>query len=130
MIRRLQLCSVLFAWLLATGSHWDLVQTFAWGRMFGGYVQTMPLTEAIRLTFAPDNLCPMCEMVKEAKQQKGDTALPSLKLDGKILLVFLPASQPEVVATTAEPWVLQDEALPVTERAAPPLPPPRARLAA
>ena len=128
MVRRLQLCSVLFAWLLATGSHWDLVQTFAWGRMIGGYARTMPLAEAIRLTFTPANLCSVCELVKDAKQQQEQdaAAIPGLKIDGKILLVFQPAPQLQIDACGADPWVLSDDVLPVSERAAPPLPPPRA----
>ena len=31
--RQLSLILTLIAWLFATGSHWDLVQAFGWGRM-------------------------------------------------------------------------------------------------
>ena len=127
MTRRLQLCSVLLAWLLATGSHWEVVQTFAWGRMIAGYVRTMPLVDAIRLTFTADNLCPVCEIVKEAKQQQdGTTPAPGGKLDGKLLLVFPPESRLWIEAGAAERWVWRDDPLPVRERPVPPLPPPRA----
>lgn len=125
MVRRFQLCTVLFAWLLATGSHWDLVQTFAWGRMIGNYVRTMPLGDAIRLTFTPDNLCSVCELVQDAKQQQDETTIPGVKLDGKILLVFQPDPQPRIEARAIEPWWWSHDALPVSARATPPLPPPR-----
>jgi len=46
MRRQLSLILTLTAWLLATGSHWDLVQTFALGRMFASYAQSMSFTQA------------------------------------------------------------------------------------
>jgi hypothetical protein len=116
---------MLTAWLLATGSHWDLVQTFAWGRMIANYSQSMPLAQAIKLTFTPDNLCGVCESVSEAKQ-KQDTALPSdAKSAGKILMVFQP--QPLFVAELAMAGKrTPGETRPaMRDRSPPPVPPPR-----
>ncbi len=56
-----------FAWLLASGGHWDVIQTFAWGRMIVGYSRTMSLDEAVTQTFDADNLCGVCEWVAESK---------------------------------------------------------------
>ncbi len=53
MRRRLSLLTLLTAWLLATGSQWDMVQTLGWGRMIVRYSQTMTLAQAVRLTFTP-----------------------------------------------------------------------------
>lgn len=128
MRRRLPFLSLLCAWLLATGSQWDLVQTFAWGKMIVTYAQTMPLTDAVRLTFTPNNLCGLCEAVSEAQQQQTDAALPgdpAGKL-AKIPLVFqassiFVASAPAMQGLSSDA-LLEMQGIP---RAAPPVPPPR-----
>lgn len=125
MAHRLRLSAVLFAWLLATGSHWDLVQTVAWGRMIGRYAHDMPVIEAIRLTFTSDQLCRMCEVVQEAKQQPEDATVPGVKLDGKILLVFQPASEVVIDVPELARWAPCNDAWTSRERASPPVPPPR-----
>jgi hypothetical protein len=93
MRRRLQLCTLLFAWLLTTGSQWDAVQAFGWGRMIVTYAQSMPLAQAIELTFTADNLCGVCEAVSEAKQQEGGLTASKGKLSGKIVCAFPPATE-------------------------------------
>lgn len=125
MWRRSQIFCVLLAWLLATGSQWDLVQTFAWGRMIVSYSRTMPLLEAVRLTFTPDNECAICNTVSAAKQQLDSPATPDLKLLGKIILVFQPAPVLVIAAPNLSRWPLGDIVVPGASRAAPPLPPPR-----
>lgn len=128
MRRRFSLIIMLVAWLFATGSHWDLVQTFAWGRMIATYAQTMPLAQAVKLTFTPDNLCSVCEAVSEAKQHPADPALPlEAGGAGKIPLVFQPA--PAFVLTLSP---ARADVRPTTwrwasaDRSPPPTPPPRA----
>jgi hypothetical protein len=125
MRRKLSLITLLTAWLLATGSHWDLVQTFAWGRMIATYSQSMPLAQAIKLTFTPDNLCGLCESVSEAKQHP-DAALPSDgKAPGKILLVYQPAPMFHVMPPVSGAWLPGVAVWDERERLAPPVPPPR-----
>lgn len=70
-MRRFPAILVLCAWLLASGAQWDLLQGFAWGRMIATYSRTMPLNEAVRLTFTPDNLCGLCAFVADAKTREG-----------------------------------------------------------
>jgi hypothetical protein len=70
MKRRFQISVVLLAWFMATGAQWDLVQTFAWGRMVATYSRTMPLVQAVRLTFTPGTMCSICKAVNEAKRQE------------------------------------------------------------
>lgn len=124
---RLATIIALCAWLLATGSHWDLVQTFAWGRMIATYAQTMPLARAVQLTFTADNLCGVCEIVSDAKQDPASTAAaPTNPAEGKILLAL--ASSPTVVLGLVElsrfPGV---QSPPLSQgRPAPPSEPPRA----
>lgn len=117
---------MLTAWLLATGSHWDLVQTFAWGRMIATYSQSMPLAQAIKLTFTPDNLCGVCKSVSEAKQHQ-DTTLPAeAKATGKILMVY--QAQPVFVAElpASAKWMDAETSPVMRDRSPPPVPPPRA----
>ena len=130
MRRKLSLITMLFAWLLATGSHWDLVQTFAWGRMIATYSQSMSLTEAVRLTFTPDNLCGICESVSAAKQQQEhDNALPSeAKSFGKILLVYQPVPVVFAPVLSAVNGHCDETRPAYRERAQPPVPPPRVRV--
>jgi hypothetical protein len=127
MRRKLPLVLTLTAWLLATGSHWDLVQTFAWGQMIAGYSRTMPVVQAVRLTFTPDNMCGVCRAVADAKQQADadHAAIPGGKLDGKVLLACMRPADVIVGAPAVTFRSLSDPAIPAAHRAAPPVPPPR-----
>ena len=102
MLRRLQTLTVVFV-AFPTGSHWDLVQTFAWGRMIAHYAQTMPLSDAVSRTFRPTTLCNLCEMVSSAQkeQEQREHSGAGVKLDSKILLVF--QKSPEFVI--ARPFI-------------------------
>lgn len=126
MRQRLSLILTLAAWLLATGSQWDLVQTFAWGRMLATYAQTMPFTAAVRKTFAPQTMCSICHAVAAAKQQEsGNPAVPS-KNPGKILL----ACAPRALVFTSPAPSLDGHLAPLpgpagADRPRPPTPPPR-----
>ncbi len=127
MLGRLKISLVLFAWLLATGSQWDLLQTLAWGRMTVDNAQTMTLTEAVARTFSPDTLCPVCRAVAAAKQeQSGNSGVPSGGVEGKILIVFQPAPMMLAPVQVSFPWLENGGITPGASRAAPPLPPPRA----
>lgn len=128
MRRKLSLIVTLFAWLLATGSHWDLVQTFAWGRMIVGYARTMPLTEAVRRTFSPETMCPICRVVAAAKQEE-DRDNPVAPTQGPREIVLVCTPRARVFLAPAPQCVGRLAALspPVSaDRPAPPLPPPRA----
>lgn len=126
MRRQLSLLLTLTAWLVATGSQWDLVQTFAWGRMFVLNVQSMPLMQAAKHTFSPEGRCEICRAVAAAKQQEEDSpAVPNGKSDGKIFLFHQPAPVPVVVAPDFSPWFRSSQLVLAMTRAAPPVPPPR-----
>lgn len=129
MRRQLSLILTLIAWLLATGSHWDLVQTFAWGRMFVSYAQSMSITEAAQKTFSPEGRCEICETVTTAKQQQdaGGAKATGTKVPTKIFLVSAPAAL--VFASPVPSCMGLTAAVPAlasAERSAPPVPPPRA----
>ena len=128
MRRQLSLILTLTAWLFATGGHWDLVQTFGWGRMIVTYSQSMSLRQAVEKTFAGDTLCGVCEMVQGGKQQQdaAGTKAPGTKAPEKI--VFISTHGVLVYATPAPLFagrVPAVSALLSADRTAPPLPPPR-----
>ncbi len=130
MRHKFSLILTLCAWLLATGSHWDLVQTFAWGRMIATYSQSMSLTKAVQKTFSVEGMCGVCVAVQDAKQHDataGNTPGAPGKSLGKILLVFAPvATAPLLLPSAFSPWSLSDQLTPSSDPAAPPVPPPRA----
>ena len=128
MRQRISLILTLTAWLLATGSHWDLVQTYAWGRMIADYSGQMTLADAVTKTFSPKTMCRLCRAVADAKQRSANNpAIPGGKSPGKILLVCAPRAL--VFANPAPICAVAVAAFPAPaseERPAPPSPPPRA----
>jgi hypothetical protein len=128
MRRKIALVCTLTAWLLATGAQWDLVQTFAWARMFAANARTLPAGAALDRTFSPEGRCELCGVVSTAKQQQRETDgnAPGGKPDGKLLLVFQPAPVVVVTAPDFAPWPSAEPCVVSIGRAAPPLPPPRA----
>lgn len=127
MREKVSLLLTLAAWLLATGSHWDLVQTFAWGRMLASYSQVMPFSKAVAKTFSPQTMCSLCHAVADAKQQESNGATaPGTKTPGKILLVCAPRT---LVFSSPAPHcagLIAPESAPSSlDRSRPPSPPPR-----
>lgn len=125
MRRKLSLITMLTAWLLATGSHWDLVQTFAWGRMIATYSQTMSVAQAVQLTFTADTLCGLCESVSEAKQQQDSAAASDAKAVGKITLIYQAQSVWVAEVPECGRWNAGDVAPNGIEGDPPPVRPPR-----
>ena len=128
MFRRFSLVLTLAAWLLATGSQWDVAQIFAWGRMIATYSQSMSVVQAVKKTFEGE-MCVVCAAVQDAKQNQASdgTPAPESKLTGKILFVGAPIA----------PWIGSPApqcaglapalSAPLSaDRGAPPSPPPRA----
>lgn len=126
MRRRLAHISLFIAWFFATGSHWDFVQTFAWTKMFVGYVSSMPLGEALQETFDANKRCALCKVVSQAKQNE-QTPAPSseTKFGQKITLVYQPTSELFVAIVGTQDWREQKVRVKNRWRSAPPVPPPR-----
>ena len=125
MRRRAQIIAVLIGWSLATGAQWDLVQAFAWGRMFATYVKTAPVMRAVQMTFAPGNMCSVCKAVAHAKQQENNGQVPGGKADVKIVLVYQPDAKVFFLARAGSDWEPRDEVSIDGPAYRPPLPPPR-----
>lgn len=126
MRQKLALIMTLAAWLVATGSHWDLVQTFAWGKMFATYSQTMSYTDAARMTFSPDNFCGVCEFVADVSQDADDDSAPAKAGTREIQLALGQLNPVIVPRLDPHQWSHSDLALPEILGSAPPTPPPRA----
>ncbi len=121
---RLRLAALLFAWCVATGAAWDLVQIFAWGRMWVGHLQTRTPAAALSATFAPDGGCELCHAVAAAKEQTTDT--PAATPDKLLLLPWPRSEAPLVRLLRPQPHRLPPFAAGQPHpRAEPPTPPPR-----
>ncbi|MES1166664.1 MAG: hypothetical protein ABUL68_01545 [Pseudomonadota bacterium] len=127
MRRKFSLVLTLAAWLLATGSQWDLAQTFAWGRMFVTYAGSMSFTQAVQKTFDGE-MCAICAAVQDAKQQESTSApAPGGRLTAKIILVCAPHAPGLFRPAPYFAGLAPSVSAPLSaERSAPPSPPPRA----
>jgi len=125
MKNRIAHVSLLLAALLAAGSHLDLAQVFAWGRMFAGYAQEMPLTEAVAQTFNPESACALCRAIGHARKQQESSPLTETKVSKKILLAFAPKSLFIALPVEIRRVRPMDWHMPEGERPAPAVPPPR-----
>lgn len=115
---------ILTSWFLATGSQWDFVQAFGWGRMFVGYSSTMTVSAAVERTFSGE-MCEVCRAVRRAKRDEGKTTSTGDLAKAKVIL-YCAAIAPFAIATPDNPGWWHVERAPVSAlRAAPPVPPPR-----
>ncbi|PTY07167.1 hypothetical protein DB347_07595 [Opitutaceae bacterium EW11] len=126
MRRRIAILSLFTAWLLATGSHWDLVQTFAWGRMMVRNVQVVSFRQALEDTFDGEKPCEICLAVAKAKQQQdASSAPPESKLRDKIPLDCQPVRVMVLGLAAGPRWPMDVFSPKSAEEAQPPVPPPR-----
>lgn len=111
---------------MATGSQWDLVQTFGWARMMVSYSRTMPLLEAAKRTFSGE-MCGVCELVNDAGR-KEQSQSPTLggKLETKQLFLAQSSVACFAPALSQQEWTVGDFTVRGAGRSAPPTPPPRA----
>jgi hypothetical protein len=123
---RFAIFSLLAAWLLATGSQWDVVQVIAWGRMFTGYVSTMSVGRALEETFDADKPCALCCAVSKAKEQEKQQLPPEIRLREKLLLIFQPTAEFVATVLNGNRWPGVECVLTGRGRAEPAVPPPRA----
>ena len=127
-VSRRRVLWLLLGWCLATGAPWDLVQVFAWGRMWTGHLQTRSPVAALAATFDPQEICGICEVVQTARSaaEGRETPLPAAAEKSPLLPV------PEKDSPLVEPAARTVESLRPGHlesrgrtRNRPPLPPPR-----
>lgn len=110
---------------VATGAQWDLLQTFAWGRMMVNYSREMPLSQAVTKTFDGE-MCGICRVVANAqKQEQSRSNLPETKIESKILFYFQTVPKVIVGEPDSVAWFPGDSSATTELRWAPPVPPPR-----
>lgn len=131
MRRRFPLILTLAAWLFATGAHWDVAQTFAWGRMLAVHAKEMPLGLAVKKTFSVEGRCSLCRAIADGRAKQEQTAGTSSAPTGKVLseqpLVSAPEEQLFFPPALYRWGVFRNrDLLAGVERAAPILAPPRA----
>lgn len=127
MKKKLAITCLLLAWICANGALLDVVQVFAWGKMFSGYAQTMPVAAALKETFDPAKPCEMCLGVASAKEDFEQKKLPATveQNGGKVVLAFhLPTAF--VWVSMSEAWPPALAAIARTRSDRVPVPPPRA----
>ena len=125
-MRRLTHFFVLSAFLFSCGGHWYVLQAVAWINMIHDYSQSVPLTEAVYMTFSGKYPCEICHAIAEKKQQsEKDPWIALEKYDKKFL--------PPVTIVPVEPSSEPVAYMPVSKQLqfrteVPPTPPPRAAL--
>lgn len=125
--RKFSLILTLVAWLFASGSQWDIVQAFAWARMFAENARVLPLPAALALTFSPEGRCGLCGAVSTAKAQQDERGpgVASASFEGKLLLAFAPTPVVLVAPPRLTAWPAAGPVPRSATRARPPVPPPR-----
>jgi hypothetical protein len=125
--RRFSLLCLFAAWLCASGAVLDVVQVFAWGRMFTAYARTMSLTQATEETMDASKPCAICLAVRRARDSERHEQPVSLPQTAeRLLLAYHAADMPVLVRTEAVEWTTTFESRPVFWCEDVPVPPPRA----
>ena len=127
MRRHVSVAFLLFAWLCANGSLWNVVQVVAWAKMFHDYSQVMPVAQALQATFDGTKPCEICRAVQKAQDTAREQSPRDEALGGSPeRLLMVSESAPIFVLVTpslAWPGVVNAAGLTRTERV--PVPPPR-----
>ncbi len=129
MPRRLSITCLVLAWFCANGALLDVVQVFAWGRMFAGYVETMPVEQALARTFDPGKPCAICLAVCRARTATRHPR-PAAAEDSSVnLVLFCVPSEAFVppLESSGKAWLAPVAG--VTRWDPVPVPPPRAAAA-
>jgi hypothetical protein len=123
---RITIIPLVLAWICANGAIWDVVQVFAWGRMFAGYTQTMTIGAALRETFDPSRPCEMCSGIANAREAAKEQVPAAVEGAVEKIVLALHSPAPLVFDRTRIKWpVMRIGIAPIrSERV--PVPPPRA----
>jgi hypothetical protein len=89
---------LIVAVLVATGSHWLVLQSIAWTGMLASNLQENSFTSAIERTFGGEHPCCLCKQISKGKQteKKSDLQLTWKKLEFPLsmhVLNFIPQSR-------------------------------------
>ncbi len=104
MFRRLSACSLLCAWLCASGAMLDIAQVLAWTRMFAGYARTESLSAAARETFDPAKPCEICRALGNARAASGSDSPAAFPAGGDKVVLISERSAPFVALSAKRAW--------------------------
>ena len=127
--RSISLYTLLFAWLCANGSVWDVVQVVAWGKMFASYAQTLSFGQSVRETMDPDKPCQLCLAVSKARAATAQNrAAASSERDNRLAKLVLNREErvPFYLQTMTSEWTETAPVIGPEHIEAVPVPPPRA----
>ena len=82
-MRRLTHLIVLVAFAFSCGGQWYALQCVAWVKMIHDYSQTVPVAQAVAMTFSGQYPCPICKALAEKKNSDQQKALTLEKYDKK-----------------------------------------------
>lgn len=125
MFRRFGTVSLFVAWFCANGAVLDLVQVFAWARMFSLYSRTMSLAEAASAAMDPNKPCELCVAVRHARESSAQDMPTETGADLVKLVLICHEVQPVTLAREVEAWPEMEVMRPESWCASVPLPPPR-----
>lgn len=126
MRKKLSIVGLLVAWLCANGALLDVVQVFAWGRMFVGYAESMTVGAALSATFDPAKPCELCVSVAQTKDQQ-EKQTPAELLRAKDHSLVLACELPAAIVFSAltRAWPAGPALAPPGRNDPVPVPPPR-----
>ena len=122
-LTRLAKVLVVTALAVSLGLHWAFLQTIAWAGMVASYSRTVPLKEAVSMTFDGKHPCNLCKLVRDGQrsEQQKEAQQPLVKLDLVCAPALLAVHPPET-----EPAVSPVVLVPPAFAQPPPVPPPKA----
>lgn len=123
-MRRVVLGLLALAFIGMANLHLPLLQLCAWTGMIVNYSRSVPLAEAIGMTFDGDHPCPLCCAIrKEQTQPKSELSAAPAPDRGILFIASVPMWRPCLTADGTVPLVA---AVPEATFRRPPVPPPRA----
>ena len=122
-MRRVTLFVVLVAFTFSCGGQWYVLQGIAWTNMIREFAETVPLTQAVQMTFSGQYPCDLCKVIAEKKQSDNlKIATMQKQVKKRVsteLALALPSASVSSQAFLIRPDFFQ------TRSETPPTPPPR-----
>ena len=124
--KKLAISCLLFAWICANGALLDALQVIAWGKMFAGYAQTMPVAAALNETLDPAKPCDLCLGVAAAREDLDQKQLPAaVEQKGEKLVLALHRPTSFVPENARDSWPIGPGCTALSWSETVPVPPPR-----
>ena len=123
--RTIAIAGLLLAWICANGAVWDVVQVFAWARMFAGYVHVLPVRAALSETFDSSKPCEFCIAVAKAKETEQKQTPQQIERSVEKLVLACEAPEKILIPPSACEWPADPLHFGVVRIEPVPVPPPR-----